>query len=83
VAPASLTLAPLLENESLDRKDCVMQPTVRLRALVRDAAGQDLIEYAMLAALLALATVVTTGILGQTLNDTFWTRIAGMLANLV
>ena len=60
-----------------------MQPTDRLRALVRDAAGQDLIEYAMLAALLALATVVTTGILGQTLNDTFWTRIAGMLANLV
>jgi Flp pilus assembly pilin Flp len=60
-----------------------MQPSDRLRALTRDAAGQDLIEYAMLAALLALATVTATGLLGQTLNDSFWTDIAGMLADLV
>lgn len=52
-------------------------------ALVRDEAAQDLIEYALLAALLALATVTTTQALGSTLLDTFWSRIAGMLADLV
>jgi Flp pilus assembly pilin Flp len=51
--------------------------------LVRDEAAQDLIEYALLAALLALATVTTTQALGSTLLDTFWSRIAGMLADLV
>ncbi len=30
----------------------------RLRALVRDDSGQDLIEYAFLAALIALASVL-------------------------
>ena len=30
----------------------------RLRALVRDDSGQDLIEYALLAALIALASVI-------------------------
>jgi Flp pilus assembly pilin Flp len=60
-----------------------MLPISRLRELTQDAAGQDLIEYAMLAALLALATVTTTGLLGQALNDSFWTDIAGMLADLV
>jgi Flp pilus assembly pilin Flp len=51
----------------------------RLHSLVRDASGQDLIEYALLAALLALATVAATQAAGQTILNTFWVRIAGML----
>ena len=56
--------------------------TSRLRALVRSKSGQDLIEYALLAGLLALGTVVATTQLSGALINTFWTRIAGMLAML-
>jgi pilus assembly protein Flp/PilA len=54
----------------------------RLRALIRSRSGQDLIEYALLAGLLALGTVVATTQLSGALINTFWTRIAGMLAML-
>jgi Flp pilus assembly pilin Flp len=54
----------------------------RLRALIRGQLGQDLIEYALLAGLLALGTVVATTQLSGALINTFWTRIAGMLAML-
>ena len=60
-----------------------MQRTHCLRTLVRDDAAQDLIEYALLAGLLALVTVTATQAVGDTLLDTFWARIAGMLADLV
>jgi len=51
----------------------------RLRELVLGDAAQDLIEYAMLAAILALGTVAATEMLGGSIVDTFWQRIAGML----
>ena len=51
----------------------------RLRELVRDDSGQDLIEYALLAGLIALGTVVATTQLSGALINTFWSRIAGML----
>jgi Flp pilus assembly pilin Flp len=54
----------------------------RLRALIRGKSGQDLIEYALLAGILALGTVVMTTQLSGTLINTFWQRIAGMLGNL-
>jgi Flp pilus assembly pilin Flp len=60
-----------------------MQPKECVRTLVRDDAAQDLIEYALLAGLIALATVTATQALGDTLLDTFWSRIAGMLTDLV
>lgn len=56
--------------------------TSRLRALIRGQSAQDLIEYALLAGLLALGTVVATTQLSGALINTFWTRIAGMLAML-
>ena len=43
----------------------------RLRALVRDDSGQDLIEYALLAGLVALAAVGTMGALGTAISDKF------------
>jgi Flp pilus assembly pilin Flp len=56
--------------------------TFRLRALIQDESGQDLIEYALLAGLICLGTVVATTQLSGTLINTFWQQIAGMLATL-
>jgi Flp pilus assembly pilin Flp len=55
----------------------------RIAALLKDDSAQDLIEYAMLAALLALGTVVATTNLGGALINTFWVRIGEMLGNLI
>jgi len=50
----------------------------RLRALVRDDSGQDLIEYALLAALIALASVLAIQAAGSQVNAV-WQSIVGML----
>jgi Flp pilus assembly pilin Flp len=50
----------------------------RLRALVRDDRGQDLIEYALLAALIALASVLAIQAAGNQVNAV-WQAIVGML----
>jgi pilus assembly protein Flp/PilA len=47
-----------------------------LISLVRDDEGQDLVEYAMLVALIALICVAGVGTFGTAVND-FFTRIAG------
>jgi pilus assembly protein Flp/PilA len=49
-----------------------------LKKLVRDDSGQDLIEYALIAALLALAAVTTMGNLATSINGIF-TSVAGKL----
>ena len=54
----------------------------RLRALIHDQSGQDLIEYALLVGLICLGTVVATTQLSGTLINTFWQQIAGMLNSL-
>ena len=54
----------------------------RLGALIQGKSGQDLIEYALLAGLIALGTVVTTTQLSGALINTFWARIAGALTGL-
>jgi len=48
----------------------------RLRALVRDDRGQDLIEYALLAALIALASVLAIQAAGTQVNNV-WNAIVG------
>jgi pilus assembly protein Flp/PilA len=50
----------------------------RLRELVRDDSGQDLIEYALLAALIALASVIAIQAAGTQVNNV-WNAIVGML----
>ena len=50
-----------------------------LSALTRDDSGQDLIEYALLAALIALAAVVAIGTAGGQVNA-IWERIVAALA---
>ena len=43
----------------------------RLRSLVRDDSGQDLLEYALLVALIALVAVVGITAAGQNVNTIF------------
>jgi pilus assembly protein Flp/PilA len=51
---------------------------MRFRALVRDDKGQDLIEYALLAGLIALVSVVAIGNAGTEVNE-IWESIVGQL----
>lgn len=46
---------------------------VFLHNLHQDESGQDLIEYALIAALLALAAITTISSLGVTINSAFST----------
>ena len=50
----------------------------RLRALTRDDRGQDLIEYALLAGLIALGSVLLLGQAG-TQVEAIWTQIVSAL----
>ncbi len=51
-----------------------------LRSLHNDESGQDLIEYALLAALIALAAAATMGTVGTKINVIF-TNIVTSLQN--
>jgi Flp pilus assembly pilin Flp len=53
----------------------------RLNALVRDDSGQDLIEYALLAALIALASVFAIQAAGTRVSEV-WDAIVGMLGRV-
>ena len=46
-----------------------------MRALIDDERGQDLIEYGMLAALIAIAAMVSVSALGDTIYNIFWKQI--------
>ena len=48
----------------------------RLVSLVSADRGQDLLEYAMLGALIALVAVGAVTTLGQTVNTVLWQSIA-------
>jgi pilus assembly protein Flp/PilA len=52
----------------------------RLRALVRDDRGQDLIEYALLAALIALAAVAAITAAGVQVNLVWEDIVAALTA---
>jgi len=42
-----------------------------LRRFVREDEGQDLVEYALLLALIALAAITTMGLLGTAINNKY------------
>jgi pilus assembly protein Flp/PilA len=50
----------------------------RLRSLARDESGQDLLEYALLVALIALVCIAAITMAGQTVS-TMFTNIANAL----
>jgi Flp pilus assembly pilin Flp len=43
--------------------------------LVSDETGQDLMEYGLLAALIAVVAMVSVGALGETVFNVFWKQI--------
>ena len=51
---------------------------IRMRALLRDDSGQDLLEYALLVALIALVAVAAVTTSGQAVNSIF-TNVATRL----
>ncbi len=55
-----------------------MNLITRLRALKRDTAGQDLLEYALLVALIALVAYGAVELTGTNVNSIF-SNIAGKL----
>ena len=42
---------------------------------IRSEEGQDLIEYGLLAALIAIVAIGTVSVLGQTIYSVFWKSI--------
>jgi Flp pilus assembly pilin Flp len=52
-----------------------------LRRLVRGDDGQDLLEYALLMALIAIVAIAAVTSVGETINTVFWQVIAPMMAN--
>jgi pilus assembly protein Flp/PilA len=50
--------------------------TARLRRLLPSDAGQDLLEYALLASLVALVAFGAVTSVGNTINTVFWGAIA-------
>jgi Flp pilus assembly pilin Flp len=55
-----------------------------MRAMLRlfdDESGQDLLEYALLVALIAIVAVSAVTTVGMTLRDVFWNAIANMMAS--
>ena len=54
----------------------------RIRTIVREESGQDLIEYAMLVALISLVAVAAVTNSGQAINSIF-SSVASQLQNAV
>ena len=48
----------------------------------RDESGQDLLEYALLVALIALVAVGAVTTVGSTIQGVFWTYISGVMNGL-
>jgi Flp pilus assembly pilin Flp len=54
----------------------MQQALIFVRRLARLNDGQDLLEYGLLAALIALAAFGAVNVLGQTITTVFWNNIA-------
>ena len=54
----------------------------QLRGLLRQDDGQDLLEYAMLIALISLVAIGAVSTVGDTINGVFWEAISAATANL-
>ena len=58
----------------------------RIRAavirFVRDSDGQDLVEYGLLAALIACFAIGAVTLYGQAITNTFWSQVVQLAQNL-
>jgi Flp pilus assembly pilin Flp len=50
------------------------------RSDLDNESGQDLLEYALLVALVALVAVGAVTAVGTTINNVFWTYISGVMS---
>ena len=50
------------------------------RSALDDESGQDLLEYALLVALVVLVAVGAVTAVGTTINTVFWTYISGVMS---
>jgi Flp pilus assembly pilin Flp len=50
--------------------------------VIRRENGQDLIEYALLASLVALAAMLSVGMFGTILNDAVWVPFVRQVQNV-
>jgi Flp pilus assembly pilin Flp len=55
------------------------QAVTAIRQLLDRDEGQDLIEYAMLVALIAFVAMVGVTALGNTISNVFWTQIGAAI----
>ena len=62
----------------MDARRKVMNLITRLQSMVRDEAGQDLLEYALLVALIALVCVAAVAAAGTSVQ-TIFTNIAAAI----
>ena len=51
---------------------------ILLQRLSKRDDGQDLLEYAMLASLIAIVVLATLSVLANEITDTFWGAIAAL-----
>jgi pilus assembly protein Flp/PilA len=61
-------------------KDKLLMLSIKLRTLLSDEQGQDLIEYALVVALIAFGAVTAMGTLSSDINQAF-TNIASKLTS--
>ena len=52
------------------------------RGFLRQDEGQDLLEYAMLVALIAIVAIGAVTAVGETINGVFWETISAATAKL-
>jgi Flp pilus assembly pilin Flp len=52
------------------------------RSALGDESGQDLLEYALLVALISLVAVGAITTVGTTIQTVFWTYISGVMSGL-
>ena len=52
-----------------------------MRRAARQEDGQDLLEYALLIALIAMVAIGAVQTVGTTINDVFWEAIASTIPN--
>ena len=55
---------------------------VRLMSLTVREDGQDILEYALLCSLIALAAVAALGSVGETLTTLWWEPVSGAFSGL-
>lgn len=53
-----------------------LQIVARRLGLTREENGQDLLEYGLLMALIAIVALGAVSAVGRTINDVFWAAIA-------